>query len=709
MLRLLITLLIYIASVSAFSQKADYAKMSSLVRRMAMEYKVNEDKAKGFQTQNAKEISLMAFVRTNDLPVLEAHGCKVFASLDDIHVAQIPFRSLASLSLSENILRIEAGESCHLQLDTTRIITHQDKVCLAQKDGYNLSFAGYTGNGVVVGVEDISFDLTHPTFRSTDGQRYRIKALWDQLAKKEEESQSLPVGKEFVSEDDILAYQHTLDYELNYHGTHTAGIAAGSGWNGTATSPYIGLAPEADICLVCNVCGNNSRLVSEEDKPLYTDATDFLGFKYIFDYAEKQGKPCVINFSEGRHEDFYGETMFYEAVEKLLGPGRIICASAGNEGNAKSYLCKKPSQKRVSSFIHVWSKKSNIFMRSNDRFTLSLEFFLDGADNIRKSYSFDDVFKAKDDMLNDTLSVRDRQYAITYCIYPSGFNKDDWGIEFYLSRLDGGNIGYDIPIMLTLEGEGVDIEAFSYSGELWEKKDLCPESVSAELGHNIVFPSSSKNVISVGSSSYPRTLKTYKGKDIAFTYQSDYNRASFSCIGPTLQGFIKPDVLAPGENIVSSMNSFYVEKYPTSLQVSKDVERFKVGGRTYSWNADSGTSMSSPVVAGIIALWLQACPTLTPQQVMDVISHTSRKHEGIDYPNTYLGWGEIDAKAGLDYVLSTYTGIKDLTICPDNSHSDFGSPLYYYDLHGRKTTTISGKRGLFFAVDAFGRVRKAIK
>ena len=41
----------------------------------------------------------------------------------------------------------------------------------------------YTGKGVVVGIQDIGFDLTHPTFYSTNMKDYRIKALWDQLSK----------------------------------------------------------------------------------------------------------------------------------------------------------------------------------------------------------------------------------------------------------------------------------------------------------------------------------------------------------------------------------------------------------------------------------------------------------------------------------------------------------------------------------------------
>jgi hypothetical protein len=62
--------------------------------------------------------------------------------------------------------------------------------------------------------------------------------------------------------------------------------------------------------------------------------------------------------------------------------------------------------------------------------------------------------------------------------------------------------------------------------------------------------------------------------------------------------------------------------------------------------------MSCPAVAGIIALWLQAKPDLTPEQVMDIISHTSHHYdESMTWPNNEYGYGEIDAYRGLLYIL----------------------------------------------------------
>jgi hypothetical protein len=58
--------------------------------------------------------------------------------------------------------------------------------------------------------------------------------------------------------------------------------------------------------------------------------------------------------------------------------------------------------------------------------------------------------------------------------------------------------------------------------------------------------------------------------------------------------------------------------------------------------------MSAPVVAGAIALWLQACPTLTVSEVRSVLSRTCRHPEPqLSYPNNIYGYGEIDVYRGL--------------------------------------------------------------
>ncbi|MBP5387675.1 MAG: S8 family serine peptidase, partial [Prevotella sp.] len=103
----------------------------------------------------------------------------------------------------------------------------------------------------------------------------------------------------------------------------------------------------------------------------------------------------------------------------------------------------------------------------------------------------------------------------------------------------------------------------------------------------------------------------------------------------------------------SSYSSYYLEAKPDASDIASDVQHFEFNGRTYAWNANSGTSMSTPVVAGAVALWLQAKPDLSPEDVLEVIRATSRHNDpSLTYPNNLYGHGEVDAYAGLLYVLN---------------------------------------------------------
>ena len=70
----------------------------------------------------------------------------------------------------------------------------------------------------------------------------------------------------------------------------------------------------------------------------------------------------------------------------------------------------------------------------------------------------------------------------------------------------------------------------------------------------------------------------------------------------------------------------------------------------------SGTSMATPVAAGIAALWLQADPTLDVNGIKDIITKTSTHDQYTDGANRYkFGAGKIDALAGIQYILSANT------------------------------------------------------
>ena len=80
-------------------------------------------------------------------------------------------------------------------------------------------------------------------------------------------------------------------------------------------------------------------------------------------------------------------------------------------------------------------------------------------------------------------------------------------------------------------------------------------------------------------------------------------------------------------------------------------------GGFFALLSQTGTSMAAPAVAGTIALWMEADPTLTTDRIKDILAHSSRQPDAtLSYPNNEYGHGEIDAYAGLLYLLDP-TGI----------------------------------------------------
>jgi len=631
---------------SAWAAHADYRKMSSLLRQLTVNA---QSQREGKQAVRSLRRNVCAFVKTRGdaESVLPPYGAKVLMQQGDVSIALLPVARLASMSLDDRIIRMEAGRGKELLMDSTAM--HVD--ALPVYAGTDLQQA-YTGSGVVVGVMDVGFDLTHPNFYDSTAVNYRIKAFWDQLA---EEESTLPVGADFTTEEALLAHAHSRDGLVETHGTHTLGIAAGSGYN----SKYRGMAYESDICLVSNAITADTAFIDDEDLDLYTYAMDVLGFKYIFDYADSQGQPCVISFSEGSSQDFRGDdVLFYEMIDSLLGPGHILVASAGNSGQKKTYFLKEAAEPSKGAFLYSTSKGYYCTMKSADDFTVRLVVYGTSA-NDTLLISTASVRASADSLLRDTVTVAGGDLVYLVQGYPSCYNENEMCYDLQLAA--PSKIGSSTTISLEVVSDA-DVEFYLVSGYLTANSRN--GSLNAgQCTHSIHSPSSSPSVICVGNTAYRTGFTNYQGEYKNYNGGTGGVRHASSSVGPTYDGRVKPDVMAPGTNIISSYSSYYLENNPTAGDISSDVEHFEFGGRTYAWNSNSGTSMSTPVVAGGIALWLQACPTLTTEQVMEVIAATSTHYdETLEYPNNEYGYGQIDVYQGLLYVLSLTDKIEGLSV-----------------------------------------------
>lgn len=135
---------------------------------------------------------------------------------------------------------------------------------------------------------------------------------------------------------------------------------------------------------------------------------------------------------------------------------------------------------------------------------------------------------------------------------------------------------------------------------------LCAAGNSGPGKETIGSPGISRKLITVGSLSTSRK-KNYSG------------------CGPTASCIKKPDVVAPGNHIISC-NGFYNPKAPVSA-------------RNYPYCAKNGTSMSTPMVSGAIALLLSQKPELSPKEIKLRLMESS---DNLFLPHSRQGWGQLN-------------------------------------------------------------------
>lgn len=699
---LLLCLLLSLSSSSLMAQRPRYDKMSPLARLAALnEFRMSR-KAQAKATHGSGG-SMLALVQSDSEDVLREHGCRTYAHWGNIYAAAVLKTELAALSLRPEVTRIECGRVSEALTDTAAIITRSAN--LRVPTAYR---SAYTGRGVVVGVMDIGFDLTNPSYYSRDMSTYRVRSFWDMLDFDEVKSEKLkvnneaygmelPVGKAYTTTEDILAKACSSDSHLQYHGSHTSTTAAGSGYD----TPYIGMAPDADICLVSNAVSEDKELVPDSIWDFYGAVADLLGFEYIFRYADSVDKPCVINFSEGSHEDLWGEAQLYGIVlDSLVRPGRIICAAAGNQTIYGTYMHKPLGQERASSLIQPTGNQTYMLLRSRGDFSLRLDFMASPSEMLLShEVALSDILATQDSLLVDTVQAGKLTFQLTFGTYPCCYDSTQLATDVVITKIGKGQVT-SIQMGISTLGSEAEVETYPEVGYL-QKLDYYPDYQDVESTHNIHFPGSDPNVICVGSTSYRIGFVTYKGIWQDVNWGTGGIVAGYSSRGPTMAGNIKPDVLAPGTNVMAAFNSFYAESNPEDYITRANAARYTWGGRTYAWSMQNGTSMACPVVAGIIAQWLEAIPTLTREQILEAFQATCHHYDPtLSYPNNDYGYGEIDAEAGLNYLLSHYDNIQAPSALPSAAEA-------FYDLHGRKVAQPS--HGIYIMVDGNGNRRKVMR
>ena len=662
------TLVLLTVAAQMPAQEADHTKLSPmLIDRLAEPMAA----VRGMHPVTEEYILSLVKLTDGDETTLTRRGCCVVDRVGSVCIALLPVSQLAALSLDQRVVRMEANPLSRPMTDMTPAVIGADLV----SQGFQLPQA-YTGRGVVVGICDVGLDFTNPMFTDANGQT-RIRQAWDIYSG--ENTGYAGFGTLYTTPEQLAAARGTCD-STRYHGTHVAAIAAGR-----AVGPYQGIAQEADIVMSQTFLNGytedqrtrlihslNATLNNGTADPLIHDvatkkltlsnALEALAIKHVVDYAAAHGQPCVVNCSFGAQQTLTADySLQEELMNSLTGPGRIIVCSAGNYADGILYRVK-PAQTRMDD--RMWLKSSltpTITLRSAGSFMLKLLLDIEGADTL--CLTSDAIVEAGSAGYQDSIAINNSAVQSKFYVESHAYSTQMTGLTAYSVRLTLPTPAkaYTKPSFAIIVESDAEVEVMGSSSAATFNR-LNTSGYVNSAPYTVTVPATFTEMIAVGLTSHRDSVTNIEGNRITYEYNHNLlgQVVSWSGSGPTLEGRMKPDVVAPGHNIVSAFNS----NCPlTELTTKKAqlVASTRIGEKDYYWKAESGTSMSAPVVTGTIALWLQANPELTPDDVKQILAHTARHPEADEtYPNYRYGYGEIDAYRGLLY-LAELTGVEGLS------------------------------------------------
>ncbi len=587
-------------------------------------------------------------------------GGKNKLSTKDIVQVELPSSKIIQFSANDFVQAIEFSFSKPTTLnDTMRI--HNNILPIHQ--GTTPLFQPYTGKGVIIGFIDTGIDFVHLDFKDTLGNT-RILAIWDQYLA-DNGSSTFGYGQVWDSTAINGGSCTHLDYGGTNHGTHVAGIAAG---NGLAVNNYTGVAPEAYVVSVASNENVSNWLSTVVD-----------GVKFIYDVADSYNMPCVINVSMG---DYWGSHDGTDAASILIDSivnfksGRAFVCAAGNAG----FLNWHVEHQITSDTTFTWFKYNPTSAFGYG--AVYFEAWADTADLNNVDYAIGANLPAGSYELRGNVpfvNIKNRLGSYTDTIFNSGnriaivdtygeLQGDKYLLAVHLQEPDSNT--YNFSLMTTGSGR-LDIWSASWLGissmvesplptvavlpqiAFYEKPDSAKTMVS-----------SFQNLASVLTVANFNNRASYLDIDsiVRFTGQIPGEKAISSSWGPTRRGDLKPDVAATGDNTIGPVSQAIID---LSIANPPNQEKVAFGGKH---RINGGTSMASPVIAGIAALYLEKCPNATMSEIKNAITTTATQdvYTGT-VPNTGFGYGKVNAFDVLNTSNYTLSLGSNFTVCDGDS------------------------------------------
>ena len=519
-------------------------------------------------TPDDQEIEAILKLRDAQYP---PPGVRIISQFGKIATCRIPSDLIREIWASELVESLKASRLIGHSYDSlpeklsgeaVRSQYQEDKLCVSRE---------VTGKGAVVAFLDWGCDFAHPNFLNENGTT-RLLALWDQSARTATSENRFGYGEIYTREAIDRALQSNTPYALlgyypaesdrlgiGAHGTSVMDIAAGNGR--VPTSPC-GFAPKADLIFV--------QMASRGTFGLLRDLGDSVRLLEALDFVNETAgfRPWVANLSLGSMGGSHdGKSLVEQGMDALLSaaPGRAICQSTGNyflsETHASGRL--RPGRERQLGWI----------VDRADRTPNELEVWYSGDDIFLASLippNGSDIFQAA---LGEqtTIVLDDRKVGYLYHRARDPNNGKNHIDIFLYPEAPAGRWEVKLSAKDILDG----------SFNAWIERDFGrPENQSSFDPADVITDSTTGticngfNTIAVGAYD-PGTL--------------DRDIASFSSSGPTVEGRTKPEILAPGEGILTA-RSTPESAFPGS---AAPVEK-------------TGTSFAAPHVTGAVALLFEA-------------------------------------------------------------------------------------------------------
>lgn len=696
--RALMTLLLVIAPMTMWAQEPN-PKFSLTTRMFLSEQQQTEQPAKAPQRTPGQlqrkqtrgiiarpdtignTVYIACFIHLADpsnLSEVEALGVHIqstFPNLDFV-TARVPVNQLEALAAIDNVTKIRVAKQMRPTTDVARQFTNVDDLLLLSQDATAMGITTkYDGTGIILGIIDTGIDFQHIAFKDKDGNsRIKRAYIYDGNG----------VGQEYTTTAAISNL--TTDDDREDHGTHTASTAGGSSviitrqsdsdftvtvTDNHAEATYGGMAPGTELYLAGVRNLNDADLNTSLQK--------------MVEYADAQNKPLVVSNSWGGNWGPHdGSSSISDIIAQHFDdahPNRIILFAAGNEaGRSDSNItggvflqktaatAADPLATIIYTPAELGNRYDGVFASawSNTRLNCKIHVLDNNTGAILKTWTctapqtkyFDELDNYYYGNLTVQIEPNYNQYLL-YLYSTNGLFVDDSDLGDYTLAIEvyPENGGTD-----NIRMWGDDNGYFTSAGLNTPGHTWLDGNDDMSVGDEATIP----EAISVGAYVSKNHITNYQGIQYSYTYNTLDDIAYFSSYAtPELNpsGIALPWITAPGAVVVAGVNHFHTTDVDDYSYYSQGNSSLIVNNPNNPYGSMQGTSMATPVAAGIVAQWLQAANSvgkaLTGNEVKTIMAQTAIKDAySTTGPNaSHFGAnGKIDALAGIHYILENYGG-----------------------------------------------------